>query len=267
MLRAHMPLESEAIAPDGGDLGQDLVAHHIKVHLLALVDMLVHVDDRGIHPRNHVLGQRRDQRADIVGAMAGIDLGQRIARGLQRIAAQGDQPFAIGPQLHRDHVFGLGTGIEVDPAQRRNQRIAFTKGARTGRIAGQQFGGRFGHADNLLQPFIDPAAIAAQVDPQHLSRRARRPVLHALPVDHPATALPVKHAGEQQRRTRLGLRAAGIDIVERFKLVGHKRLMPQAGALVMPVCASPSNRSAGGRRGWRVRSHRTASIPRSSSGQ
>ena len=182
---------------DGGDLGEHARGIVLHRRQLELVDRLVHVDDRGVHPRDHPLDQRGDEAAGIARAVPGVEVAHQLARGLHRMAAQREHPRPVGPHLDRDHVLRLGAGIEVHAPQGGDQGLPFAERARAAVVAGQHLGGWLGNAV-LFEPRLHVGQRAVEMQPQHFVAQAVMPVLRGFPADRDRAALAVEHAAEQQ---------------------------------------------------------------------
>ena len=223
VLRRHVPLEPEAIAADGRDPFEHTLGMFFGIVVFEHVEHVIHIDDRLAHSRDQQFGEQRDRCPCIGRPIAAIEQCHDLARDLQRVAAQRYQPPPVAPELHRDHVFGFGAGIEIDPAQRADQRFAFAKGARTRLVADEQFRSRFGDMQAALEPFQHAGAVAADMQPQHFARGGGLPLQRLRPGDRPRSALAIEHPPEQQRCFGFGgvgclahtrLNAASIKAVE-----------------------------------------------------
>jgi hypothetical protein len=105
----------------------------------------------------------------------------------------------VAPQLHGHHVLGIGAGVEVDRPERRHQRLPFAKGAGPCVVAGEEFRGRFGNLQRLLQPLAHTGQRAVEVQPQHLLVIHRCPLLRLGPSNGSSATPSVEHTAEQQR--------------------------------------------------------------------
>ncbi|MNN26431.1 hypothetical protein D3C81_1399360 [compost metagenome] len=100
-----------------------------------------------------------------------------------------------GGNAHRDHVLGLGAGIEVDATQEQ-QKLGVGQGQQPwpGVFFKQQVAGEFAQAAGLAQPGLGLRMTAVQVQPQALGRLQ----LQAIELgssNRTRTALSIEHQG------------------------------------------------------------------------
>ena len=189
--------EAKAVAADDRNPFEHAFGVLFRVVVLQIIENRIHVDDRLAHARNQQFGKQCYRRARIARPIPAIEQRHHFARGLQRVPAQRDEALPIAPELHRNHVFRFGTGVEVDPAQCADQGFPFTKGPWTCFVADEQFGRRLRNIQLPFEPVLHSIPVAADVKPQHFARRSGLPADSFVPSDDARATCPVEYATEQ----------------------------------------------------------------------
>ncbi|MNZ88044.1 hypothetical protein D3C78_1069260 [compost metagenome] len=128
---------------------------------------------------------------------------EQLIAGAHWPQAQGNYALGLGEDAHRDHVFGLGTWIEVDSAQEQQHlRVRQRQQPRTGVFLKQQVAGKLVQTTVMAQPGTGLRVTTIPVQPQAFLRLQLK-CIQLSSSNRTRTAVSIQHQGMYQAPLRV----------------------------------------------------------------